>query len=74
MRTLSFIALLTVGCGDISAKDEDTGQDASPSSDSGNRSTPVDTGSPLADDTSDGGIDSGSQDTGVTDTLSLIHI
>jgi len=68
MRTLSFIALLTVGCGDISAKDEDTSQDASPSSDSGNRSTPVDTGSPSADDTSDGGIDSGSQDTGVTDT------
>ena len=31
MRTLSFIALLTVGCGDISDKDEDTSQDASPS-------------------------------------------
>ena len=70
MRTSLFITLLAIGCGDISAKDQDTSPNPSPTDSGGSSSTeetgtPADTSSP---DEETGAVDTGAHDTGSTDT------
>ena len=68
MQKSVVLALIAIGCGDISPKSEDTSPGTPSPEDTGSVTVPIETGTPDTDDTGPGGTETGTADTGTADT------